>query len=775
MNDNVFESPEAFQEYASQLAARLKSRWEERIRFLRQGIAQLQALQRVAEAVRDEDTLAELQARLSTAQEELQRLETAAAGGAAPRPPAAAGAAAPPPKSADPPTEIIGAPVMPPSPANPAAPTAAMSSPILPPAARTQPMPGPPAPSSAPTIAARTAPTIAEPAAAPLVRETPKPPPPRADAAPAGTAASNGKSAPVAPGPTPSDSMARTRRMHLDLNTGLQRIEWVENRTLGEKLGGIGRSFPFLRDHYTRVADAYDPQNPLIINVGCVTGSKAMTGLRVYFTAYSPLKQSRNDDPGVAYSAASGDFGSFFRRTGLDDLVLMGRAATPSLLVLDGDGETMSARIEDAASLRGLTTNQRVQILKEQFPNAHFAVVGPAGENLVRYAAIACSTERQTKGGKLMRFAGRAGMGAVLASKNVLGIVARGTMKIPNPVSNPAMVPFNKEVSRGEGSYRYRELGTWPFNIEALTGPKGGLPIRNFSVANDPRARALYVGKVRERYGVEDHNCTACGIKCWKVLTDGPEVLAKLDHEPLTLLGPNLDIWDIGQIAHLVELGDEYGMDSISLGGVLGFAMEHNLEGLEFGDADGAAEAIRRIGTGLSPLLSQGVRRIARQMGLEASAVHSHGLELAAYLGNTDPGAAFALVGNHMTMSTFNSAINKLITTVDEWETEIVDLGVRRLIYDMVGLCKFANTPVDMWTPLLAEYGITCSVDDLYDTSLDIYRMGRNLDYQQGFTSDDDVLPDRCFHPLPGQGTPQFMTREFFEQLKPRVYAGLRI
>jgi aldehyde:ferredoxin oxidoreductase len=126
-------------------------------------------------------------------------------------------------------------------------------------------------------------------------------------------------------------------------------------------------------------------------------------------------------------------------------------------------------------------------------------------------------------------------------------------------------------------------------------------------------------------------------------------------------------------------------------------------------------------------------------------------------------------------MATFNSAINKLINTVEQWENEIVELGLRRLSYDMIGLCKFANTPMEMWEPVLQEAGIPCTVSELYDAAKDVYRTGRQLDGWQGFTAEDDTLPARCFEQLPGQGTPQFMTREFFEQLKPRVYAGLKI
>jgi aldehyde:ferredoxin oxidoreductase len=651
MSQKIFDDPEAFQSYAGRMASRLRNRWEDRINFLQNGMAQLRALQRVAQAVRDDDALAELSEQINSAQEELRQLKDAVSGGG--------GSVEPPPT---PPPRIGRASVATVAPAPPA--------PLVPPAATLVPAPvdpdmtedldEPPPTSSGPGAGPTGFGTIAWPVAESPASATTVPDLPTVAPAVEAITAEPGANGLGGAAPAPASdeqttgpaTMGPTRRMVFNLSTGQQTLEWVENNTLAEKLGGIGRSFSYIRQNYQPVRDSDDPRNPLILNVGCLTGTKAMTGLRIYFTAFSPLKQSRKDDPGIAYSAASGDFGTFFRRTGLDDLVLLGRADRPSVLVLEGDGNQISARLEDGAFLQGMTTNEKVQALQPLYPQSHFAVVGPAAENRVRFAAIACSTDPQRKGGKLMRFAGRAGMGMVMVSKNLLAVVAHGTMKIPGLVPNAVMTPFNKEVSRGEGSARYRELGTWPFNIEALTGPKGGLPIRNFSTANDPRARGLYVGKVRKRYAVNDQNCTACGIKCWKVLQDGTEVLAKLDHEPLTLLGPNLDIWDIGEIAHLVELCDEMGMDSISLGGVLGYAMEHGLDGLEFGNAAAAEQAIRKIATGESPFLAQGVRRLGRLVGDSDTAIHVHGMELAAYLGNTDPGAAFALVGNHMTMAT---------------------------------------------------------------------------------------------------------------------------
>ncbi|MBM3458364.1 MAG: hypothetical protein FJX77_07510, partial [Armatimonadetes bacterium] len=446
MSQNVFETPEAFNEYAGQLAARLRTRWEARILFLQQGIAQLQALKRVAEAVRDEQTLSEVSAQLVGAQEELQRLQTAigsagdvstssAAGGAGnpestppssqpemvaavPPAPAVVEAAPAPLLPAPPPTEVaqppgVVAPAPPVDPEEsrpaapappvvlepvPAAPMGTVSAPLSPPpavweqpaaAAVEETLPAPPwkegpnkagadpavqaavlfqkpVPEAPKGAEAKSSPApVAEPEHLDLDFEVlpPAAPAPEARPDPSGTWVGPVPTAAAVPEPaTPVAEgwMDRTRRLHLDLATGDQRLEWVQNRSIGEKLGGIGRSFAYIRDHYTRIRDAFDPENPLVVNVGCTTGTKAMTGLRIYFTAFSPLKQSREDDPGIAYSAASGDFGTYFRRTGLDDLVLTGRAAQPSLLVLEGDGETITARVEDGSWLCGLTTNQKV-------------------------------------------------------------------------------------------------------------------------------------------------------------------------------------------------------------------------------------------------------------------------------------------------------------------------------------------------------------------------------------------------------------------------------
>ncbi len=123
-----------------------------------------------------------------------------------------------------------------------------------------------------------------------------------------------------------------TRTLHVDLSSGAWRVEERENQTLTEQLGGIGRSLAWIRDHCERVADPFAPENPLIVNVGVLTGSKVMTGLCTYFTAFSPLKRSVKDDPGVMYSAASGNLGQEIAFTGIHDIILRGACEKLSYL-----------------------------------------------------------------------------------------------------------------------------------------------------------------------------------------------------------------------------------------------------------------------------------------------------------------------------------------------------------------------------------------------------------------------------------------------------------
>src|SRR5437879_2956999 len=130
----------------------------------------------------------------------------------------------------------------------------------------------------------------------------------------------------------------KTRRLHIELPSGQWHVEECANETLMEKLGGIGRSLPWFHQHCGRVAAPFAADNPLLVNVGVFTGSKVMTGLRTYFSAFSPLKRSVKDDPGIMYSAASGNLGQELAFAGIHDIIIRGACERLSYLWVEGQG-----------------------------------------------------------------------------------------------------------------------------------------------------------------------------------------------------------------------------------------------------------------------------------------------------------------------------------------------------------------------------------------------------------------------------------------------------
>ena len=254
-------------------------------------------------------------------------------------------------------------------------------------------------------------------------------------------------------------------RYHVDLSTLTVRHEEVVCEDLEDVLGGIARATKLLAGK--KVEDAYDPAAPLVMNIGLLSGTSVMTGLRTFFHGYSPLKASVSGRPGLMWSAGSGHFGTKLRGLGIDEVIFTGRAERPTLLHLTegSPGEPAQFEFLDASDLGGRKVNDRIQDLHGRWPEAHFAVIGPAGENYesVRFAAIALSSDNQLKTGDAKaRFCGRGGYGGVMGSKNLWAIAADGS----DPGRARGLRDINKEINLGEGSARYRDLpddrgGTW--------------------------------------------------------------------------------------------------------------------------------------------------------------------------------------------------------------------------------------------------------------------------------------------------------------------------
>ncbi len=579
-------------------------------------------------------------------------------------------------------------------------------------------------------------------------------------------------------------------RYHVDLNTLTVRHEEVACEDLEDVLGGIARATKLLSG--MKVDDPYDPASPLVMNLGLLSGTSVMTGLRTFFHGYSPLKASVSGRPGLMWSAGSGHFGTKLRGLGIDEVIFTGRAERPTLLHLTEGAPGEPARFEflDASDLGGRKINDRIQDLHGRWPEAHFAVIGPAGENYesVRFAAIALSSDNQLKTGDAKaRFCGRGGYGGVMGSKNLWAIAADG----PNPGRQRGLRDINREVSLGDGSARYRDVegdrgGTWR-NLKWLMEAKT-LPEFNFAPTGIEVSAPLTRPTVEEGpYVVVPEGCFLCAIKCHKNVYEEAgegergDFRAKVDFEPITLLTSNLGIFDPDEALSLIELGDELGMDSISLGVTLGYAMDYNRRndtslfgGIQFSDVAGTKAAIVAIAGGDRPDLGQGVKRLSEQTGEHDYAMQSKGVEYPAYQPHTNPGFPWALAGGHMSMRTFLLYLVERESGVDYWIDAITNRGPMYLLDDITGICKFAMITPDLEAEALRiAVGLAVTTDELSDVVMRTFLRGYANERVQGFEITDYALPAEAHEPMAGSDLPHFNTVEFFEEVRAGVIETL--
>ncbi|MFH0845532.1 MAG: aldehyde ferredoxin oxidoreductase C-terminal domain-containing protein, partial [Pseudomonadota bacterium] len=319
------------------------------------------------------------------------------------------------------------------------------------------------------------------------------------------------------------------------------------------------------------------------------------------------------------------------KTAGWDGLVVKGRASKPTYMVVTEEG----VLFEDAKEVWGLDAWSAQERIAGKGPGV--LAIGPAGENLVRYANIV--SER--------RYLGRGGMGAVMGAKNLKGIVAKGGVYKIRPRDKKG---FAKAKKKGSGylnanrmtSILYRDFGT-AANVN-INNSAGILPVRNFRDGMHRRAYEISGEAMREGHNTRHHTCKPCTILCGhKGEFDGKE-LPVPEYETVVLLGSNIGIFDPSRIAEWNRICGEMGMDTISTGATIAWVMEATEKGLlesglSFGSPEGVSEILYDIayGRGLGKEMGLGTRAMSKKHGGEDFAIHVKGLEMAAY----DPRGAF--------------------------------------------------------------------------------------------------------------------------------------
>ena len=584
-------------------------------------------------------------------------------------------------------------------------------------------------------------------------------------------------------------------RCTVDLRSGAMRYEDVPCRNLEDVLGGFGRSFQQLAER--TVTEAYSDANPLIVNTGLLTGTNAMTGMRAYFSGFSPLKGSKKGLPAAIWSAGSGNFGAKFKFTGLDELIFEGRSAGPVYAVIREGADGPVVELKPAGHLLGLTTHDKIMSLKQQYAGAHFAAIGQAGEHWeTNYmGAVALSTDNQLRSGEdKCRFAGRGGMGSLMGYKNLIALVAQAGDKL-KPLSE-AVKKVNINVVKGGGSARLQPIkrggggGTWA-NYDVLQAFHA-VPTNNFRPQGNDLPERLFRENVEKTHEIKSEACWRCGITCHNNVhekkADGSrgEFLAKFDYEPLNLLGTNLGLHDPDQAAQLIKLGDNYGMDSITLGVTVSYVLSFNerhperrlLNGATFGDFEKIRELVVGAGEGRIPEVGRGSMRLSQATGETSYAYHVKGLELPAYQPETNPGYAWAIAGGHMSMATYGLLTREGKSDLESWVTGITQTKLNIVGFDMIGLCKFFDIGKGIGTQMVvdclkSECGLEVTVEEIAASVRRAFLRGLAMELRQGYTKEEFTLPAEVFEKpnanikLP----PVVASAEFFAELSKRVWA----
>lgn len=382
-------------------------------------------------------------------------------------------------------------------------------------------------------------------------------------------------------------------------------------------LGGKGLATRILYDITPAGVDPLGPESVLIVNTGPLVGSGAPSSSRFNVTTKSPLTGA------ILSCNCGGNFGLNLKRAGLDGVIFRGRAEKPTWVHIE-DGEV---EFNDAGDLWGLDTEETQEKLPKK---AGKIVIGPAGEHGVLYANI-ISQERA---------AGRGGAGAVMGSKNLKAVTATGKQKVP--VANPDK--FDGDVKKwisilqehpatGEMMPSY---GTAVFiNRCNVTNT---LPTHNFARGTFEQAESISGETLAETRLKKNYGCVSCVIRCGRRVEVGGKEVKGPEYETLGLLGSNLENPDLGKICEWNYKADLVGMDTISLGNVLGFAMELNEKGLwknglEFGRTEGITELIEDIAMrrGIGDELAGGVKRLSKKYGGWEFAMQAKGMEFASY------------------------------------------------------------------------------------------------------------------------------------------------
>ncbi len=570
--------------------------------------------------------------------------------------------------------------------------------------------------------------------------------------------------------------------LRINLTDGAVDVETLEDGFIRKYLGGRSLALYFMLKETRPGLDPFSEENPIIFATGALTGNAGPAIPRYTVVTKSPLTG------GLGASETGGFWGPELKFAGYDALIVEGRAKKPVYIWIRDD----VVEIRDAGKLWGLGTYEAQKLIKEEVGEnrARVAIIGQAGENLVRFANI---------GNELGHFNGRNGLGAVMGSKNLKAVAVRGTGKLTvhdeeklKGIARQFAKTF-KENSLGHTLFEYGTTAT----VEALAG-FGALPTRNWDTGVFEGVESLFADVYNEKLLIGRKGCYACPIRCKRVVGvkderysvnseyGGPE------YETIGAFGSNMGIDDLNVVAKGNELANKYGLDTISLGMTISFATKCFEEGLitekdtgglklKFGDADAFLKAIELIArrAGFGDIMADGTARMAERIGKgsEKYTLIVKGQEAPMHDPRTKVSVGLAYATSDIGIDHMVAPHDGFLTDPDSWsfknakrlgikepsglfdmtKAKVKNFAILNRYYrmiDVIGCCCFGFAPrgpmeIDTFLDMInAITGWDTDFEELLKCGERSLAMSRMYNFREGFTTEDDVLPEKFYEEM---------------------------
>jgi len=561
--------------------------------------------------------------------------------------------------------------------------------------------------------------------------------------------------------------------LRVNLNNGTASSEKVNEKFYRKYLGGAGFIAYYLYNELKRGTEPLDPENILIFSTGPVTGITLSGADRFSIGTKSPLTG------GIALAEAGGFWGTEFKKTGYDALIVEGRSDKPVYLWIN-DGEVS---IKDASHLWGSDTKETQQRIRDELGDQRVRLVqiGPAGENLVLYANIMSG---------LHDAAGRGGVGAVMGAKNLKAVAVRGQKapKIANPAGVKELRDWLAENAPNLPIVKiFQEYGVG-YGVEGFM-MSGNLPVRNFRDGLLDEVKNLDAATIKDTIRKGMRSCFACLVHCKKVVEfdkpythdsdyGGPE------YETLASLGSNCGITNLKAVCKGNERCNAYSVDTISMGAVIAFAMECFENGiltledtggieLRFGNHEAMLKIIEAVAKreGIGSLLADGVARAAQKIGkgAEKFALHVKKYEIPMHDPRLKPALGLGYMINphgadhccnmHDLMYVNEAQMTNLNPVGFSEPFNVFEINPRkvalfrleqlkRVLTDCMLTCMFVPWNYKQLAKMVADVtGWNTDVMGLLRIAERVLTLTRAFNLREGFTASDDKLPQRFFQP----------------------------